>query len=43
MGPKLETHIEEFFVIASTDLDMAIDNLHQKIIAILKAKVSKLK
>ena len=37
------THIEEFFVVASTDLDMAIDNLHQKIIAILKAKVSKLK
>ncbi len=37
------THIEEFFVVASTDLDMAIDNLHHKTIAILKAKVSKLK
>lgn len=37
------TQIEEFFVVASTDVDMAIDNLHHKIIAILKAKVSKLK
>ena len=36
------THIEDFFVDASTDLEAAIDKLHQKIIAILKAKVSKL-
>ena len=36
------THIEDFFVDASIDLEAAIDKLHQKIIAILKAKVSKL-
>tara|TARA_B100000780_G_scaffold257415_1_gene207240 strand:+ start:297 stop:758 length:462 start_codon:yes stop_codon:yes gene_type:complete len=38
-----QKHIDDFFVDASVDLDVAIDNLHKKIILILKSQVSKLK
>ena len=38
-----QKHIDDFFVDASADLDIAIKNLHKKIILILKSQVSKLK
>ena len=39
----VQEHIDDFFVEASVNLDVAIDNLHKKIILILKSKVSELK
>lgn len=38
-----QKYIDDFFVDASVDLDVAIDNLHKKIILVLKSQVSKLK
>ena len=38
-----QKHIDDFFIDASADLEVAIDNLHKKIILILKSQVSKLK
>ena len=38
-----QEYTDDFFVEASLNLDVAIDNLHKKIILILKSKVSRLK